>query len=152
MQQQQKLTPQEIRRLPPSERPPEKTPPKFTGAHIPSRSFRLLQLITGEDIENQYQKDGLQQAPMVHTHQPQRPASSQASFGTTSQRPSNPPPPIPAHQTQKVKTVVETVQTVQQQTIPQQPHPQQQMVQEQMSPKEQPTAYTPMAANYGTDF
>jgi hypothetical protein len=42
------------KKLPPSERPPDPTPSKYMGANIPSRSFRFLQLMTGEDIENQF--------------------------------------------------------------------------------------------------
>lgn len=130
-QQQPKLSLQQIRRLPPSERPVEPTPSKYSGSHIPSRSFRyvpiidinyarrlvdenvlngcffhfnihsLLQLITGEDIENQYAPQSEQPPAPV---QPQRPASSMASYG----RPPNPPPappvapstPIPFHNQQ----------------------------------------------------
>ena len=42
------------KKLPPSERPPDPTPPKYMGGNIPSRSFRVLQLMTGEDIDNQF--------------------------------------------------------------------------------------------------
>jgi hypothetical protein len=42
------------KKLPPSEQPPDPTPSKYMGANIPSRSFRFLQLMTGEDIENQF--------------------------------------------------------------------------------------------------
>lgn len=42
------------KKLPPSERPPDPTPSKYMGANIPSRSFRVLQLMTGEDIDNQF--------------------------------------------------------------------------------------------------
>ncbi|XP_054155638.1 probable serine/threonine-protein kinase DDB_G0282963 [Oppia nitens] len=45
------------KKLPPSQRPPEPTPSKFMGSGIPSRSFRVLQLMTGEDIDNEYIKD-----------------------------------------------------------------------------------------------
>lgn len=78
-QSQQKLTLQQLRRLPPSERPVEPTPSKYTGASIPSRSFRLLQLITGEDIENQYAASPSLPNPPPTTQT--RPASSMAAFG-----------------------------------------------------------------------
>lgn len=65
-QSQPRLTQQQLRKLPPSQRPPEPNPSKYTGSNIPCRSFRLLQLMTGEDIENQYASQS----------QPARPASS----------------------------------------------------------------------------
>lgn len=49
-----RITMSELRKLPPSERPHEPPPSKYTGANIPSRSFRILQLITGEDVPNQF--------------------------------------------------------------------------------------------------
>ncbi|OTF72114.1 hypothetical protein BLA29_009310, partial [Euroglyphus maynei] len=49
-----RLSMSELRKLPPSERPHESAPLKYTGANIPSRSFRILQLITGEDVPNQF--------------------------------------------------------------------------------------------------
>lgn len=42
------------KKLPPSERPPDPTPSKYMGGNIPCRSFRILQLMTGEDIDNQF--------------------------------------------------------------------------------------------------
>lgn len=74
-----KLNWNQIRKLPPSERPPEPNPSKYTGSHIPSRSFRILQLITGEDIENHYANDA--------------PTSKSEPKGPV--RPTNPPPPPP---------------------------------------------------------
>lgn len=90
MRSQPRLTPSQIRRLPPSERPPEPNPSKYTGSHIPSRSFRLLQLITGEDIENQYAEpveQQQQQSPPVSER-----TSSVASVSKPIQRPQHQPP------------------------------------------------------------
>ena len=42
------------KKLPPSERAPDPTPSKYMGGNIPCRSFRILQLMTGEDIDNQF--------------------------------------------------------------------------------------------------
>lgn len=68
-QSQPRLTQQQLRKLPPSQRPAEPNPAKYTGSNIPCRSFRLLQLMTGEDIENQY------------ASQPAQPARPSSSMG-----------------------------------------------------------------------
>ncbi len=95
-----RMTLQQLRRLPPSERPVEPTPSKYTGASIPSRSFRLLQLITGEDIENQYSSSAGNAAAAPTPSSPSaRPASSMAAFGR---------PAAPRPQQQPVSTNVAT--------------------------------------------
>lgn len=81
---QPRLTPAELRRLPPSQRPPEPQPSKYTGSNIPCRSFRLLQMMIGEDVENQYaQTFSEQQQPQ----QPARPSSSLAYPNNSGQTP-----------------------------------------------------------------
>lgn len=121
-----RMTLQQLRRLPPSERPVEPTPSKYTGASIPSRSFRLLQLITGEDIENQYSSNssaGNAAAAAVPTPSSPsaRPASSMAAFGR---------PAAPRPQQQPVSSVATTAHFTNQPNV----------------------SYTAAATDFGTDF
>nr|XP_027196071.1 probable basic-leucine zipper transcription factor R [Dermatophagoides pteronyssinus] len=77
-----RLSMSELRKLPPSERPHESAPLKYTGANIPSRAFRILQLITGEDVPNQFVQE--QENDQRIDQQQQQ-----------SRRPKMPPPPPP---------------------------------------------------------
>ena len=45
-------------RLPPSQQPQQPSPPKYSGGNIPSRSFRVLQMMTGEDVNDFDDVDG----------------------------------------------------------------------------------------------
>lgn len=120
-----RMTLQQLRRLPPSERPVEPTPSKYTGASIPSRSFRLLQLITGEDIENQYSSSAAAAAPTPSPSPSARPASSMAAFG-------RPAAPRPQQHQQPVSSVATTAHFTNQPNV----------------------SYTaaPVSTDFGTDF